>query len=87
MRLGSAHLEVSEKVRENHVRRKADRMGYRVIKSHRRDPDAIDNGLFMIVDARTDCVVHDIGPLARPNLTLAEVEQLLGMDTPQLARN
>jgi hypothetical protein len=73
-------LEVREKVRENHVRRKADRMGYRVIQSHRRDPDAIDYGLFMIVDARTDCVVHDMGPLGRPNLTLADVQELLGVD-------
>jgi hypothetical protein len=73
-------MDVSEKVRENHVRRKADRMGYRVVKSHRRDPDAIDFGKFMIVDERTKIVVHDTGPLGRPSLTLAEVEELLGMD-------
>jgi hypothetical protein len=38
------------KVRENRLRRMADRQGLRLIKSRSRDPRAIDYGLFALVD-------------------------------------
>ena len=41
------------KVRENRLRRKAARYGLQLIKSPRRDPDALDYGLFALIDPRT----------------------------------
>ena len=40
----------SEKVRENRLRRMADRQGYVFIRSRRRDPRAIDYGLYFLVN-------------------------------------
>lgn len=69
--------DTSEKVRENRLRRKADRMGLHVVKSRRRDPDALDYGLYMIADNETGGTIHPnyIGqPFA---LDLDEVEACL----------
>jgi hypothetical protein len=41
---------MEDKVRENRLRRVAQRQGYTLQKSKRRDPRAIDYGLFLIVD-------------------------------------
>jgi len=46
------------KVRENRMRRVLQRRGYRLMKSKRRDPRAYDFGGYMIIDARTRCVVR-----------------------------
>jgi hypothetical protein len=46
------------KVRENRLRRKADRMGYRLSKSRSRDPDAIDYGLYALLDPSTGSAVN-----------------------------
>ena len=40
------------KVRENRVRRAAIRQGYRLVKSRRRDPRAIDYGAYWIVQPK-----------------------------------
>ena len=41
-------MENEEKVRENRLRRKAERQGYKLVKSRRRDPDATDYGQFTL---------------------------------------
>lgn len=64
-----------EKVRENKVRRKLERMGYRLEKSRRRDPDAIDYGLYAIVDPETHGLMHPSASWGAHALTLDEVEQ------------
>ena len=46
------------KVRENRLRRRALRRGLRLTKSFRRDPHALDYGLFALVDTRTDALVN-----------------------------
>jgi hypothetical protein len=46
------------KTRENLMRRKAARYGLRLIKSNRRDPDALDYGLFALVDPRTNGAIN-----------------------------
>lgn len=48
----------SEKVRENRLRRMADRQGLRLMKSRSRDPNALDFGLYALVDAETNIVVN-----------------------------
>jgi hypothetical protein len=45
------------KVRANRLRRVAERRGYRLLKSRRRDPQALDFEGFMLVDAPTNVVV------------------------------
>jgi hypothetical protein len=39
-----------EKARENRLRRAAVRQGYRLVKSRRRDPRALDYGVYWIVN-------------------------------------
>ena len=42
-------MENAEKVRENLLRRMAERQGYKLEKSRRRDPRATDYGTFALV--------------------------------------
>jgi hypothetical protein len=45
-------MENEEKVRENRLRRMAERQGYKLEKSRRRDPRATDYGLYRLVPAK-----------------------------------
>lgn len=65
-----------EKVRENRLRRMAQRQGYRLEKSRRRDPRAYDYEGWMIVDADTNSVVAGATPNAY-SLSVDEVEDWL----------
>ncbi len=60
-----------EKVRENRSRRAAERQGYQLHKSPRRDPRALDYGLWWIQNTSTGEWISDEGK------TLAEVERWL----------
>jgi hypothetical protein len=44
-------------VRENRLRRMAERQGLVLRKSRRRDPRAVDYGMFWLVDAATNALV------------------------------
>ena len=44
-------MENAEKVRENRLRRMAERQGFRFVKSRRRDPFAVDFGRYRIETA------------------------------------
>ncbi len=46
------------KVRENRLRRMADRQGLRLMKSRSRDLNAIDYGLYGLVDIQTGATVN-----------------------------
>ena len=67
--------DTTEKVRENRLRRMAERQGLRLMKTRRRDPRAYDFGTYMLIDARTDGIVaagaHETGY----GLTLDEIER------------
>jgi len=54
----------AEKVVENRVRRAAARRGYRLRKSRRRDPRALDFGLYAILDPDRNMLVSDYASLA-----------------------
>jgi hypothetical protein len=41
-------MEASAKVRENRLRRMAERQGFRLVKSRRRDPLAVDYGRYRV---------------------------------------
>lgn len=61
----------TSKVRENLMRRMADRQGLRLVKSRRRDPRALGYGTYGLVDASADWSDSGFG------LTLDEVEVVL----------
>src|ERR1017187_8484304 len=63
-------MNAAEKVRENRLRRVADRRGLRLVKSPRRDPRALDYGTYQLVDLRTNHA-------ASQALSLNEVEAYL----------
>jgi hypothetical protein len=68
----------TEKVRENRLRRMADRRGYMIQKSRRRDPRAVDYGNYWIVDPSTNGLVagDEFG------MSLDDVEDWLESDWP-----
>ena len=55
-------MDTKEKVRENRLRRMADRQGLHIVKSRRRDPRALDFGGYMIVDTQGNWVVAGGSP-------------------------
>lgn len=71
---------MSDKVRENRLRRMADRQGLRLVKSRRRDPRAIDYGGYMLVDVPTGYAVAGVHPIGRPHWNLDDVEDWLASD-------
>jgi hypothetical protein len=68
-----------EKMRENRLRRMADRQGLRLLKSRARDPLALTFGCYGLVDNRTNFLVQVDDPVGRgfPFDDLDEVEQWL----------
>ena len=65
----------NEKVRENRLRRKLERMGYRLKKNRVKDKDAWNHGGFMILDFWNDTVVAGSEIAGRPYcLSLDDVE-------------
>ena len=69
----------SEKVRENRLRRMADRQGLRLEKSRRRDPRALDFGTYMLVNAYRNTIAAG-DKRTGYGLSLDEVERYLGGD-------
>jgi hypothetical protein len=59
-----------ERTRENRARRVAERRGYRLEKTRRRDPQAIDYGTFYLISLAT-------GRQAFASTSLDEVEAFL----------
>jgi len=66
-----------DKIRENRLRRAAERQGLMLKKSRRRDPRAVDYGGYMLVDIATNGVVAGTGALGRPHWSLDDVETYL----------
>lgn len=69
---------MDDKVRENRLRRMAQRQGLQLVKSRRRDPRAIGYGGFMLVDDRNVAVYGEVDS-ARA-LDLDQVEDYLTTD-------
>jgi len=71
--------EMAEKVRENRLRRAAERQGLRLEKSRRRDPNALDYGTYQLIHTYTRAVVHDAGRDHQQGfgLSLDDVEEFL----------
>lgn len=71
----------ADKIRENRLRRMADRQGLALRKSRRRDPRAIDYGAYGLVDPRTGGLVAGAGALGRMHWTLDDIEDYLTAET------
>lgn len=67
---------MTDKVRQNRLRRMAERQGLSLTKSRRRDPNALDFGGYMLVDSATNTVVAGSVPVPF-SLSLDEVEAWL----------
>jgi hypothetical protein len=65
-----------DKVRENRLRRAAQRQGLALTKSRRRDPRATDYGTYMLVNVRTNAVVAS-GSRSGYGMNLDDVEDHL----------
>lgn len=66
----------ADKVRENRLRRMAERQGLRLVKSRRRDPRAVGFGMYQLDDGAAPLAVD---PAYR--LSMDEVEhRLLGLE-------
>jgi hypothetical protein len=77
-------MAMAEKVRENRLRRMAERQGLRLEKSRRRDPRAYDYGTYQLVNAWDNTLEAYGGPQGY-GLTLDEIEAAL--TTPVQAGN
>jgi hypothetical protein len=64
-----------EKIRENRLRRMAQRQGLMLSKSRRRDPRATDYGTYMLVDSTNGMVAY--GLQSGYGLDLDEIEAAL----------
>lgn len=69
-------MDQEEKVRENRLRRTAQRRGFRLEKSRRRDPHALDFGGYMLIDDRANSAIIGMTPVAY-SATLDDVEAYL----------
>jgi hypothetical protein len=66
------------KVRENRLRRMAERQGLRLEKSRRRDPNAWDYGTWQLTDARTNAIVAQNFAIGQGyGLSLDDIEERL----------
>ncbi len=73
--------DTAARVRENLLRRVADRQGLRLVKSRTRDPRALDYDRWQIVNLVTGEIEVGVGPTGKPSMTLNEVEaNLMGDD-------
>jgi hypothetical protein len=73
---GGLMMDTDAKVRENRLRRMAERQGLRLEKSRRRDPRAVDYGKYMLVNPTINGVVAGI-VAGRPGFDLDDVEEFL----------
>jgi hypothetical protein len=74
-------MDQDTKVRENLLRRMAERQGLALRKSRTRDPRALDYDRWMIVDLTKNSAPVGVGPTGKPSMTLNEVEaNLMGDD-------
>jgi hypothetical protein len=67
-------VDQAEKIRENRARRAASRQGLKLLKSRRRDPRALDFGMYALVD-QNNVVVY--GATERFDASLDDIEKYL----------
>jgi hypothetical protein len=68
--------DMTEKTRENRLRRMADRQGLRLMKCRKRDPRALGFGRYALLNVENNTVAAGAGRFG-PELTIDEVEEYL----------
>lgn len=66
-----------EKVRENRLRRMAERQGLKLVKSRRRDPLAVDYDLYALISQKEAAISGGWKEGGRFGYTIDEVETIL----------
>jgi hypothetical protein len=80
----SNRMPDEDKVKENKLRRAADRRGLRLEKSRSRDPNAIDYGLYAVIDVQTNNLINPaIAGRWKCSWTLDEVDEYLNPSDKQ----
>lgn len=75
---------MSDKVRENRLRRMADRRGWDLRKSRRRDSGALDFGTYQLVEPSRNALVLGDSDLAGGfGMSLDQIEDFLNMPLPR----
>lgn len=69
-------MSENDKVKENRLRRIAERRGMKIEKSRRRDPKAIDFGGYMLIDVSTNAVITGGSPYPY-SASIEDVEEYL----------
>jgi hypothetical protein len=67
---------ISDKIRENRLRRAAERQGLALSKSRRRDPNALDFGCYVLVNPMLNAIVFGAAS-GRYDQTLDDIEAYL----------
>jgi hypothetical protein len=78
---------VSEKAKENRLRRMADRQGLRLLKARSRDPRAIDFGCYALADLGTNAIVFGVSTIGRFDASIQEIEHYLTSDDGEANRD
>jgi hypothetical protein len=74
---GILHRMTVEKVAENLVRRMAERQGFTLQRSRRRDPQSIDFGMYWLNNDEINARIFPSGPGSETGVTLDEIRQWL----------
>jgi hypothetical protein len=69
-------MDQTEKVKENRIRRKLDRMGYRLVKSRAKDPDSYSFGGYMVLSLWTDEILAGSEPYEY-SMSISDVEKFI----------
>ena len=76
-------MDAKERVRERRIRRMAERQGYKLSRSARRDPRALDYGKYSLIDLRTRTRLF-ADELSNYGATLDQIEAFLTRDLDEI---
>lgn len=68
-----------EKKLLRYLKRRARQLGMNVTKSHTRDPNALDHGMYALIDDQLGVVVLGGGPLGLHSCALGDIEDHLAL--------
>ena len=76
-------MDAKERVRERRIRRMAERQGYKLSRSARRDPRALDYRKYSLIDLRTRTRLF-VDELSDYAATLDQIEAFLTRDLDKI---
>jgi hypothetical protein len=73
-------MDTQSKIRENRLRRMADRQGLALERSRRRDPRAVDYGTYRLINPQQNALVYPSGLPYDYGASLDDIETFLTQD-------